>query len=305
VPLRSAPNRADPRGPGAPDHMVIPSRRGAQPCPRRVWVCGFPPAALLALLLLCAPLHSHAGGGGGGGGTEAVHLPQYARTSLPADAAVADAAVAHAAGAMPAMPTARGVHTVPALSQQHQHDAAWPQLQYAADNSNAFVYACSYVFGNTTINYTQCDPPIPLLLNERGVWRGHSHANHRLHCCSASIMFVAIVIFSVLLEVVIHTMAHATEDKPHYREMVQKVYAELTILGFISFSLTIVREVARESSGGETIEVRRLILPCSFFPATNTPPSVCMDKQTSRTDIAPRRGRALALRSLLLHGGYI
>eukprot|EP01047_Picozoa_sp_COSAG01_P023144 COSAG01_NODE_1395_length_10476_cov_11.562331_2_plen_161_part_00 len=90
---------------------------------------------------------------------------------------------------------------------------------------------------------------------------------------SASIMFVAIVIFSVLMEVVIHTMAHATEEKPHYREMVQKVYAELTILGFISFSLTIVREVARESSGGETIEVRRLILPASFPPPIPPPPS--------------------------------
>jgi hypothetical protein len=102
-------------------------------------------------------------------------------------------------------------------------------------------------------------------------------------------MFVAIVLISVILEISMHRLDHAMEDQPHYKEMVKKVYAvcplcqhtnatwkaavhilifmccyggqELTILGFLSFGLTIVREVAREEDGGETIESYTLVNP--------------------------------------------
>lgn len=82
-----------------------------------------------------------------------------------------------------------------------------------------------YVFGNTTINYTY-----------------------------ASLMFTAIVVVSILLEHLMVKLDHAAEDQPHYAEMVKKVYGELTILGIISFALTLAQEIMREASGASTID---------------------------------------------------
>ena len=82
-----------------------------------------------------------------------------------------------------------------------------------------------YVFGNTTINYS---------------W--------------ASGMMFALVGVSVVLEVLMGKIDKAVVDHFHYRAMIQMIYKELTILGILSFSLTIVREVAREHDGAESIE---------------------------------------------------
>ena len=82
-----------------------------------------------------------------------------------------------------------------------------------------------YVIGNTTVNYTY-----------------------------ASLMFAGVILVSIALEYAMHKIDHATQDQRHYNEMVKKIYGELTVLGILSFGLTLVREGARNRDGGEVIE---------------------------------------------------
>lgn len=101
---------------------------------------------------------------------------------------------------------------------------AWLPLGALAAVSGA-PHTPHYVFGNTTVEYTY-----------------------------ASLMFAAIVLVSIALEHAMHKIDHATQDQEHYHDMVKKIYGELTVLGILSFGLTLVREAARSSDGGELIE---------------------------------------------------
>ena len=92
------------------------------------------------------------------------------------------------------------------------------------------VHLPHYVFGNTTVNYTY-----------------------------ASVMFIGIIAVSILLERAMIKLNDVSHDEPHYSEMVKKIFGELTILGCLSFVLTLVREIARESSGSEKIPAYQLV----------------------------------------------
>ena len=53
-----------------------------------------------------------------------------------------------------------------------------------------------------------------------------------------AVMMIGIILFTVAFEAVTEWLEKALEDSPTYLDMVQKVYAELMILGFIAFVLT-------------------------------------------------------------------
>ena len=57
-----------------------------------------------------------------------------------------------------------------------------------------------------------------------------------LNVQAASISLIAIVAFTVIFELGTHKLDHHLEGSP-YKEMVDKIYKELTILGFISFGV--------------------------------------------------------------------
>ena len=56
---------------------------------------------------------------------------------------------------------------------------------------------------------------------------------------SIAFTMVGLIAFTIFFEKVIHQLKHKAHPYPHYEEMLEKIIAELTILGFLSFTLTI------------------------------------------------------------------
>jgi hypothetical protein len=56
---------------------------------------------------------------------------------------------------------------------------------------------------------------------------------------SIAYTMVGLIVFTIVFEKIVHTMKHKASPYSHYKEMLEKILAELTILGFLSFTLTI------------------------------------------------------------------
>eukprot|EP01052_Picozoa_sp_SAG31_P025060 SAG31_NODE_2173_length_6258_cov_2.493424_4_plen_790_part_00 len=92
------------------------------------------------------------------------------------------------------------------------------------------VHLPHYVWGNMTINYT-----------------------------FAAYMMLLLIAITIALDLLMHFLHHATNAKKHYREMLEVIYKELTILGFLSFTLTMILEVARDSGGESDISTDQIV----------------------------------------------
>ncbi len=57
----------------------------------------------------------------------------------------------------------------------------------------------------------------------------------------ASLIFAGIVVVSILLERGMQAIKYVAQNNPQYKQMVQTIFGELTILGILSFGLTLER----------------------------------------------------------------
>ena len=65
-------------------------------------------------------------------------------------------------------------------------------------------------------------------------------ANKDLHAMETGSMMTALIIFTIIFEYLTHKLNHITQEHHHvFVELVAKIYKEIMILGFISFTLTI------------------------------------------------------------------
>ena len=76
-----------------------------------------------------------------------------------------------------------------------------------------------------------------------------------------------LIIITIAFEKVTHKIKHALKPYPHYSEMLAHVFTELTILGFISFTITIFIQAGALPEGGEWMEAFEYAHVAIFFVA--------------------------------------
>ena len=81
-----------------------------------------------------------------------------------------------------------------------------------------------------------------------------------------SICMIALIVFTIAFELMVHEIEHAVKPHKYYKEMVEKLFKELMILGFVSFSLLLAVELGTDPTTEwfVTLEVAHLWI---FFVA--------------------------------------